>query len=210
MDEFEKYRARDLIGSEKLVAAANRLLKLRPERSARGNLPLSVNSRIARHYLGEGLLGEPTRQDGTDFIYNYGNLLRVVAVKILLADYWSLAKTREFLALLDLTALEQFINGQPAAISGSQAQRNEPLPIATDRSSPRPVSLFSPATTPRPLVKLALDSAQRAAGTEWIELAPGLEIRLHRGFRRPRSGAGEQNLIDRFRVVALGPSTDKE
>jgi DNA-binding transcriptional MerR regulator len=214
MREFEKYRARDLGGMDRLVAAANQLLTIRRRAYATTQPSLVVTNRSVRNYLNEGLLGEPTRASAGAEVFNYANLLRLLSVKLLLADNWSLVKIRQFMSLLDLTALEQFVDGRPASGTPNNRlaeaeERSRIVPSARTPAAaikpPRPVSLFGPTPAPSPLAALALESARRAAAAEWIELAPGLEIRVRRGFRRPNSDAGHAALVDRFRAILDHP-----
>ena len=109
MGELEKYRGRDFRGVEELAAAASGLIEQYGKEPARGNVRLGITPRIVRHYLSEALLGPPTGHAGPAILFNYGNLLRLLAVKKLLADHWSVVKIREFMAALDISALEQLV-----------------------------------------------------------------------------------------------------
>jgi hypothetical protein len=64
---------------------------------------------------------------------------------------------------------------------------------------------MSLATAP-PLASLAVESAKRAerASAEWIELATGLEIKIRRSFRPPRTEQERERLIARFWSVVNG------
>src|SRR5918998_3571626 len=109
MNELESYRGREFRGVEELAAAAGSLIEHYSQEPARGNVRLGITPRIVRHYLSEGLLGPPTGHAGPAILFNYGNLLRLLAVKKLLADHWSVVKIREFMAALDISALEQLV-----------------------------------------------------------------------------------------------------
>ena len=109
MNELEKFRAREFRGAEELAAAAGSLIEQYTKEPARGNVRLGITERIVRHYLSEGLLGPPSGHSGPAILFNYGNLLRLLAVKKLLADHWSVVKIREFMSSLDITALEQLV-----------------------------------------------------------------------------------------------------
>ncbi len=180
---------------------------------------LSITSRIVRHYLSEDLLGEPTGQAGTSLVFNYGNLLRLMAVKKLLAEHWSVIKIKEFMTALDITALEQLVNG--ALASHSQAGASVPQKVEEARTSERAAAFHTitrraagaasvkglppapapfMASQPPPLASLAVESARRAerAPAEWIELVPGLEIKVRRSFRPPRNEQERERLASRF------------
>jgi DNA-binding transcriptional MerR regulator len=214
MNELESYRGREFRGIEELAAAAGSLVEHYSREPARGNVRLGITPRIVRHYLSEALLGPPTGHAGPAILFNYGNLLRLLAVKKLLADHWSVFKIREFMSVLDITALEHLVT--TALTSSSESNRaarkrtekgveNTPdfratqplLKNAAPESSSAP--LMSLATAPS-LAALAVESVKRAerASAEWIEIATGLEIKVRRSFRQPRNEEERERLAARF------------
>ncbi|HKC64803.1 MAG TPA: MerR family transcriptional regulator [Pyrinomonadaceae bacterium] len=211
MNELEKFRAREFRGVEELAAAAGSLIEQYTKEPARGNVRLGITERIVRHYLSEGLLGPPSGHSGPAILFNYGNLLRLLAVKKLLADRWSVVKIREFMSSLDITALEQLVTTALTPINPKQKKfDNEKRDVASLRATQRlqqsaagreetPPPSMTLATTP-PLASLAVESARRAerASAEWIELATGLEIKIRRSFRPPRNERERERLIKRF------------
>ncbi|HYJ47918.1 MAG TPA: MerR family transcriptional regulator, partial [Pyrinomonadaceae bacterium] len=98
MNELEKLRGQVFRGVEELATAAGALVEQYTKEPARGNVRLGITERIVRHYLSEGLLGSPRGHSGPAMLFNYGNLLRLLAVKKLLADHWSVVKIREFMS----------------------------------------------------------------------------------------------------------------
>ncbi len=211
MGELEKYRGRDFRGVEELAAAASKLIEQYGKEPARGNVRLGITPRIVRHYLSEALLGPPTGHAGPAILFNYGNLLRLLAVKKLLADHWSVVKIREFMAALDISALEQLVTtaltlvadagGRAArrAAEGTQDYRvTQPLLKRGPADAPPPPSMTL-ASAP-PLASLAVESVKRAerASAEWIEIATGLEIKVRRSFRPPRTDQERERLAARF------------
>jgi hypothetical protein len=208
MNELEKYRGQAFKGVEELVAVASRLIEQYTAEPARGNVRLGITSRIVRHYLTEELLGTPTGHAGAAIVFNYGNLLRLLAVKKLLADHWSVVKIKEFMAALDITALEQLVTGALAGASESSRSKDagfrvtQPLlknGAAKGQQTPVP-SMSLAAAPPPPLASLAVESMKRAerASAEWIELAPGLEVKVRRGFRPPNNERERERLAARF------------
>jgi DNA-binding transcriptional MerR regulator len=219
MRSLEYYRGRDFIGVEELTQAAATLIERYSPEPERGNVRLTITPRIVRHYLSENLLGEPTGQSGTSIVFNYGNLLRLLAVKKLLAHHWSLIKIREFMHALDLTALEQLISKNSTASNSSnksalikaEAERGHEQHSLGGQTRLRAASLFSQDSLPHasskpqlnappPLAALAIESAQRAERdfSEWIEIAVGLEIKVRRSFQPPRNARERKLLTDRF------------
>ena len=219
MSQLEKFRGTEFRGVEELTVAAAKLVEQYAGEPARGNVRLGITQRIVRHYLSEGLLGPPTGHAGPAILFNYGNLLRLLAVKKLLADHWSVVKIREFMAALDITALEQLVttaltSPNRASQKKSEAERQSANsqafritqrlpPNASSPESPQPS--MSLATAP-PLASLAVESAKRAerSSAEWIELATGLEIKIRRSFRAPRNEQEREHLAARFWSVVNG------
>lgn len=210
---LESYRGREFIGVDELSNVAASLIERYSQEPMRGNVRLGVTSRTVRHYLSEDLLGEPIGQSGTSTVFNYGNLLRLLAVKKLLAEHWSVIKIKEFMMALDITALEQLVNGalatsmQPsisAAQGASEARSTDKngAQIQTADGGQSRVSALAPLGSPQPppLASLAVESARRAdaSSAEWIEIAPGLEIKVRRGFRAPRNDEERARLAARF------------
>lgn len=224
MSELESYRGREFKGVEELTAAAAVLVEQYTREPARGNVRLGITQRIVRHYLSEGLLGAPTGHAGPAILFNYGNLLRLLAVKKLLADHWSVIKIREFIAALDITALEQLVTtafrsahatarekpeagGRDESAHGFRITQRLP-PNASSPESPQPS--MSLATAP-PLASLAVESARRAErpSAEWIELVTGLEIKIRRSFQPPRNEQERKRLAARFWSVVSGEDIKK-
>lgn len=210
MNELEKYRGETFKGVEELVAVAAKLIEQYTLEPARGNVRLGITSRIVRHYLTEELLGTPSGHAGAAIVFNYGNLLRLLAVKKLLADHWSVVKIREFMAALDITALEQLVTSALTSTSESAARRKhgssdggiratQPL-LKGGASRGQQTPSMSLATAPPPLASLAVESMKRSerSSAEWIELVPGLEVKVRRGFRPPGSEHERERLAARF------------
>ena len=213
MGELEKYRGRDFRGVEELAAAASGLIEQYGKEPARGNVRLGITPRIVRHYLSEALLGPPTGHSGPAILFNYGNLLRLLAVKKLLADHWSVVKIREFMAALDISALEQLVTTAlttapdavapgarrwPAERGQEDFRVTQPL-LKKAQGEATPAPSMSLASAP-PLASLAVESVRRAerASAEWIEIATGLEIKVRRSFRPPRTEQDRERLAARF------------
>jgi DNA-binding transcriptional MerR regulator len=219
MSQLEKFRGKEFRGVEELTTAAAKLVEQYAGEPARGNVRLGITQRIVRHYLSEGLLGTPTGHAGPAILFNYGNLLRLLAVKKLLADHWSVVKIREFMAALDITALEQLVttaltSPNRASQKKSESERERASsqtfritqrlpPNASSPESPQPS--MSLATAP-PLASLAVESAKRAerSSAEWIEIVTGLEIKIRRSFRPPRNEQERERLAARFWSVVNG------
>jgi DNA-binding transcriptional MerR regulator len=218
MNGLESYRRREFRGVEELTNAAATLVERFSPEPLRGNVRLGITERTVRHYLSEDLLGAPLGQSGTSLVFNYANLLRLLAVKKLLAEHWSVIKIKEFMTALDLTALEQLVSGALSE-DGAQAKRvepNEPYGRASGlRASERAMTAPDPdrAASPPPLASLAVESARRAerASVEWIELAPGLEIKVRASFRPPRTEEERERLAARFwSIIKRKAATMKE
>jgi hypothetical protein len=221
MTLLEAYRGRDFIGVEELSTTAAALVDGYQRAPIRGSVRLAITPRIVRHYLGEDLLGETTGLAGTSIVFNYGNLLRLLAVKKLLADNWSLVKIRGFMSTLDITALEELVNsalsppvehesdeGSESDTSNDRAAQNirsaqRRLPDTTPTVAPLFAAKASMPSPPTPLASLVVESARRAerSAAEWVEIATGLEVKVRRSFRPPQTEEEREKIQARFWAV---------
>lgn len=213
MRTLESYRGKDFIGVEELARVAASLVERYRGEPERGNVRLAITPRIVRHYVTENLLGDPSGQSGTSTVFNYGNLLRLLAVKKLLADNWSVVKIREFMASLDITALEQLINSAFSRVPGSQQRttgESRPVRVSSQPRTPNSSLPLSSQTPTPPLASLVIATAKRAErrGAEWVEIATGLEIKVRRSFRSPSSEEERERLIARFWAVVGEKKSD--
>ncbi|HKS26498.1 MAG TPA: MerR family transcriptional regulator [Pyrinomonadaceae bacterium] len=206
MPVLESYRGRDIIGVEELAGVANSLIEHYGREAAQGPARTGITPRTVRHYLSEALLGEPTGQTGASIIFNYGNLLRLLAVKKLLADHWSVVKVKEFMRQLDITGLEEMVNN---ALVSFKARQPGEARQGTERDTTRhlrgtePLSLEQESASQSNL--FAVEPARRREPEvgEWIEIAPGLEIKVRRSFRPPASEEDRARLAMRFWSVVM-------
>ncbi|MBC7911449.1 MAG: hypothetical protein H7Y30_13160 [Pyrinomonadaceae bacterium] len=222
MHTLEHYRGHDFIGVEELASAAASLVERYNQEPERGNVRLAITTRIVRHYLSEDLLGDPTGQAGASTVFNYGNLLRLLAVKKLLADNWSVVKIREFMSVLDITALEHLVNSALSPSSSNQqpqkkqdtgrvpsrapnirAAQQRRLPELPPARAPLFAAPSAMPSQPPPLASLVIESARRAErrAAEWVEIATGLEVKVRRSFRPPRTQQEREKLAARFWAV---------
>ena len=204
MDAFASYRRREFIGVEELTNAAATLVERFSAERERAGARLGITERTVRQYLSEDLLGEPKGQSGTSLIFNYGNLLRLLAVKKLLAEHWSVIKVREFMTALDMAEIEQIVGGTLRSDGHSESGARDTTETGERAShmhaGERDAATLGHAAQPPALASLAIESARRAerSSMEWIELAPGLEIKVRRGFRPPRNQEERERLAARF------------
>lgn len=220
MSELEDWRGREFRGVEELAAAASKIIEQYTHEPARGNVRHGITERIIRHYLTEGLLGTPSGHTGAIILFNYGNLLRLLTVKKLLADGWSIIKIREFMASLDTSALEHLVltaltfttasQRRPEAGKENEGARGLRVKGRLQSNTSTPLSpqmsLASAPPPSPPLTSLPIQSVKRAerASAEWIEIATGLEIKIRRSFRPPRSEEERERLAARFWSVVNG------
>ncbi|HEV7843964.1 MAG TPA: MerR family transcriptional regulator [Pyrinomonadaceae bacterium] len=207
MPVLESYRGRDIIGVEELAGIATSLIEHYSRTTLRASSRLAISPRIVRHYLSESLLGEPTGQTGTSTIFNYGNLLRLLAVKKLLADHWSVIKIKEFMRALDITALEEMVN--TALVSERLAHNDAKAERERDTSktlrAPEALSTEDEQESASTSTLFAVEPSRRRERevTKWVEIAPGLEIKVRRSFRPPASEEDRAQLVTRIWSVIL-------
>jgi hypothetical protein len=205
MPVLESFRGRDIVGVEELAGVANSLIEHYGREAAGRSVRVNIGPRTVRQYLSESLLGEPTGQTGASIVFNYGNLLRLLAVKKLLADHWSVIKIKEFMRQLDITALEEFVN---KALVSFARPHNEAR-AAPERDAARPSRGSEPAGIEQEPASqsnlFAVEPARRREPEvgEWIEIAPGLEIKVRRSFRPPASEEDRARLAMRFWSVVM-------
>jgi hypothetical protein len=205
MPVLESYRGRDIIGVEEMAAVATSLIEQYARAQASAFVRVHISPRIVRHYLSESLLGEPTGQTGTSIVFNYGNLLRLLAVKKLLADHWSVIKVKELMRRLDITALEEFVNSAlsspwPAQREAKHASEKEP---ARSLRAPEDASTGNEQEQSSALFAVDRTRRREPEAAEWIEIAPGLEIKIRRSFRAPASEEERARLAMRFWSVIM-------
>ena len=208
MPVLESYRGRDIVGVEELAAVANSLIEHYSREPLRHSWRSGISARTVRQYLSESLLGEPTGQTGASTVFNYGNLLRLMAVKKLLADHWSVIKVKEFMRALDITALEEIVNAaltSPGPSKDAAKAEAESRLRATGRLNSEDEPESASLQPAQPLASLSVEAARREARAvaEWVEIAPGLEIKVRRSFRPPASAEDRARLATRFWSVVL-------
>jgi len=67
-----------------------------------------INIRLIRDYMQRGLLGDVGRR-GREGTFDHGNLVRLVAARLLLTDRWPLSKIRDYFAVHDTPAIASLI-----------------------------------------------------------------------------------------------------
>lgn len=201
MPTIEDFRAKEFAGIDELAAVADSLVALYVGRPDRGNVRLRISTRTARHYFSEGLLGESSGQFGASLLFNYGNLLRLLAVKKLLSQRWSAVKINELVKLLDITALEELVN---RGTGRGTSPRRLPINWKHDNKSTRKSNRNSFDTvSPAVLASVTSQSDKRSEvnAIEWVEIAAGLEVRVRGSFRKPRTAQDRKKLDELFWAV---------
>lgn len=80
---------------------------------------------MLRDYISRGILG-PVGRSGKALVFDYGNILRLVAARVLLQDGWSLGKIAEHLDVCTQPELEQFLPAvEVGAVAALRRIRNE-------------------------------------------------------------------------------------
>jgi len=141
-----------------------------------------LNLRQVRDYLARGLLGATERR-GKELHFGYEHLMRLAAVRVLLADGWSLAKIAEFLRLSGIADIEGLL---PSPKSDALAKLHR---IQRESRIPGP-DVF--ASSPPPM------AAQRVAR------ASALNLELRQAMRRLGLPEGSPPTED-LTLVAIAP-----
>lgn len=221
MEALEKFRGKCFNGAAELTSAAIQLASSIDEAGGRTEMQTGLARRLVQQYIAENLVGAPAGHAGGEPVYNYANLLRLLAAKRLLGARWSILKTRELIASMSLQGLEQLISGHPTRSgrgrlpegvetgngrrekSGTSLGRGRHAePPSRDLATHHASSMRSISA---PQSEMSRDGAGQDETTpiatvvgEWIELAPGLEIRVRRGFRPPGTLQETERLAARF------------
>lgn len=122
-------------GLDEFVAEANRVLpEVVPEA---GRAKAEVNARLVRHYATEGVLPKPLK-DGAEARYDSDHLVRVLALRRLLAEGYASAVAGAFLQRHDRERLARFLLGElrldlDLAPGGPPLVRAAPPPAALAR-----------------------------------------------------------------------------
>ena len=170
MEALAAYRHTEFRGVEELTRAAATLSeRLSAERARGARVLTTITERTVRHYLSEDLLGQPAGQAGTSLVFNYGNLLRLLAVKKLLAEHWSVLKVKEFMTALDTTALEQMVGATLRADAGATPGETQqgsvtPVPPVTSVTGE---GAFDASASERGMADTSPDPAHRNSRRRW-------------------------------------------
>ena len=196
------------------VAEANRLL---PEVVPTSTAPSKhdVNARLVRHYTTEGVLPKPLK-DGAQARYDTDHLVRLLALRRLLAEGFPSAVAGAFLARHDREALARFLLGELKVDLGLASGGAPAAPAALEHLAPavreRLAAMRARAGLP-PLdaPQAGRDEAPAPPADERATSAPGaaparLQMRLDGRSAAPHDPPWR----DERRRLASDPETDAE
>lgn len=201
---------------DELVAAANALLPqflpaLEQRPGSAGKVREEVNARLIRHYAGQGLLDENTRE-GREARYGFRHLLQFLLVRRFLIEGYPAAVIANLIAGKTDGELRALLQGgtsvsatpaNPALDFLATVRRRAALPTST----PPPPAPASPA-----LPSMTVPVAPASSGA-WnrLELLPGLEVHVRDGFVLPSSPHERERLsqlfIDTLQAIARSSSS---
>ncbi len=149
----------DLIGwsgsADDLATKANELLP-----SLTGSADESVNERLVRYYVQEGVLNPPDRE-GREAIFRFRQIIQLIVARLLLRDNWPLRKVAELIREADVDALIAFAPGTKPrtraeeAVAGFRREGRS----ARMSSPPRADALYSHARLSHPAESMTRSSA---------------------------------------------------
>ncbi|MFO0981590.1 MAG: MerR family transcriptional regulator [Planctomycetota bacterium] len=151
MTPLDRHRRGELPLAE-LTAAARQVLNHGPA-PADGRVVRFPDERTIRYYQSLGLIGRPLRYEGREAIYGFDHLLRVVAVKLLQNEGYSLAQVQGALAGSSTATLEAGIRAALGREDGTRKAPARPPPAAQP-----------PGIAARPLLQ--------------AELLPGIQVTI--------------------------------
>lgn len=205
---------------QEFVVVANALLpeflpavENRPDSA--GKVREEVNVRLVRHYLGQGLLDENTRE-GREARYGFRHLLQLLLVRRFLIEGYPAAVVAKLIEGKTDAELRALLQGG-TSVNATPANPALDFLARVRRRAALPSSM-PPPTTPAPSapasVATSASVAPASSGT-WnrLELLPGLEVHVRDGFVLPSSPHERERLsqlfIDALQSIARSASSSR-
>ena len=119
----EKERGKKFVGLPEFAAVCERVMSELDFEQVRGTVTCVPDERTIRYYMSEGLIQLTEERLGSASVFDYLNLLQLVAVKKLQTEHLPIRKIRELVAAKNEQELESLlgVGGQ----SGKRASENE-------------------------------------------------------------------------------------
>jgi hypothetical protein len=138
-----------------------------------------INIRLVRDYMQRGLLGDVGRK-GREGSFDHGNLIRLVAARLLLADKWPLSKIRDYFVVNDTAAIESLIPvGDNPALRSIRQIRSEMVD-----------AFVPPSPDPVLSVSAKMSSLQR---------------NIENAFEEMKNVSGNKPLVEELTLIAVTP-----
>lgn len=200
---------------DELVAAANALLPqflpaLEQRPGSAGKVREEVNARLIRHYAGQGLLDENSRE-GREARYGFRHLLQLLLVRRFLIEGYPAAVIANLIAGKTDGELRALLQGG-TSVSATPANPALDFLATVRRRAALPTSTPSPASASPALPSVTVLNAPASSGA-WnrLELLPGLEVHVRDGFVLPSSPHERERLsqlfIDALQAIARSSSS---
>ena len=191
------------------VDVANSLLPAYLPKDATGRTSEDVNARLVRHYATQGLLPE-ARKEGREARYLFDHLLRLLAVRRLLAEGFSAAAIKQVLDGRSTTEIESLLQGhlrielipepgQAGSVERAEFLKKVRARAGLDRPTPPPAARpAAPQPTPPSAATLFSES-------QWTRLSilDGLDLFVREDFSLPKNRLGDAQLGQLLQVVLL-------
>lgn len=175
---FHRYRGATSLSLKELLAILKEQLPEIAPVQTKYRVTDVPSERTVRFYTARGLVDKPAAGPVGKPEYGYRQLLQVLAIKYLQAQYLPLLKIRSLLEGADNRELEQMI---PAIAPVTARHR---FVVRHDRDLPgaRPPSVDARAPSASPAPPAGLPAAADAGHTDlWhrVEIGPGIELQVH-------------------------------
>ena len=169
--------------------------------------------RLIRDYVSRGLLGV-VRKAGKELLFEYEQLLRFVAVRVMITDGWSLGKIQEQLALSSLLEIEDLLppenkraldtverlraSAKSERRLSARAASSMPQPLSSDERMPKPI--FNESWSDESISEFSLSErlSKRAKETNSIR-------REMREALSKLNISGDGPAIEDLKLIALAP-----
>ncbi len=199
------------------VAEVNRLLPEVVPSEAGGRAKLEVNARLVRHYATEGVLPKPLKEAG-GASYDTDHLVRLLALRRLLAEGFASSVAGAFLRRHDREKLARFLLGElkldldlaPGGLPVVESPSDGPLtrlnamrakaslPPVAARPEPEDERIFALAMSAPPSEDDEDDLPLDPRGVSWTRypLLPALELHVRDDFEDPVTPAAQNTMRD--------------
>lgn len=189
------------VGVNELAAAAARILISTETFQNRETVTSLPDERMVRYYITEGLITPSEEKQGTSSVFNYLQLLQLLAIKKLQAENLSIRQIRKIVVNRKINELEELLKTKNSGEEKNDAQKFlESLLVA---APPSPASFDAlKRTSPMPSNSFSQNIGSNDESV-WrrFEIAPGLELHFGENFNAPHDAREIGRLLQKIQQI---------